>query len=200
MIFDRYSERGILPLAYFENIARYVQNGGALLVSSAVRNSPGRTSIFRTPLASVLPAQPTGEIIAQGLQADGDAARLGASRDARPPGREHRRQAQPTWGRWFRIIGADKVSGETLMAGPDDRPLLVLDRVGKGRVAELLSDQIWLWARGFEGGGPQAELLRRLAHWLMKEPELEAERLSASVDPGDDRRRTPARWRISRSR
>ena len=46
---------------------------------------------------------------------------------------------------------------------------------------ELLSDQIWLWARGFEGGGPQAELLRRLAHWLMKEPELETEKLSAAV-------------------
>ena len=62
--------------------------------------------------------------------------------------------------------------------------LLVLDRVGKGRVAEFLSDQEWLWARGFEGGGPQAELLRRLAHWLMKEPELEEERLSASIING----------------
>ena len=40
-------------------------------------------------------------------------------------------------------------------------------------VAQLMSDQIWLWARGFEGGGPQAELLRRLAHWLMQEPEAE---------------------------
>ncbi|HEY1638255.1 MAG TPA: hypothetical protein VGF62_07005, partial [Rhizomicrobium sp.] len=76
------------------------------------------------------------------------------------------------------------VAGETVMAGPDNRPLLVLDRVGKGRVAEFLSDQEWLWARGFEGGGPQAELLRRLAHWLMKEPELEEERLSAAIVNG----------------
>jgi len=90
----------------------------------------------------------------------------------------------PDWGRWFRIIGAEKVSGQTLMTGPGDRPLLVLDRVGKGRVAELLSDQIWLWKRGFEGGGPQAEFLRKLAHWEMKEPELEEERLSASIDSG----------------
>ena len=52
-------------------------------------------------------------------------------------------------------------------------------------MAELLSDQIWLWARGFEGGGPQAELLRRLAHWLMKEPELEEERLSAAIADGE---------------
>jgi hypothetical protein len=91
----------------------------------------------------------------------------------------------PEWGRWFRMIGAQKLAGNTVMSGPGDRPLLVLDRVGKGRVAQLLSDQIWLWARGYENGGPQAELLRRLAHWLMKEPELEEERLTADVASGD---------------
>jgi hypothetical protein len=92
--------------------------------------------------------------------------------------------AQPSWGRWFRLIGANRVSGETVMSGPDDKPLLVLDNVKKGRVAELLSDHAWLWARGFEGGGPQAELLRRLAHWLMKEPELEEEALAATIADG----------------
>jgi hypothetical protein len=88
----------------------------------------------------------------------------------------------------------NKVAGQTVMAGPGNRPLLVLDQVGKGRVAELTSDQAWLWARGFEGGGPQAELLRRLAHWLMKEPELEAEALSAEIVSGQLRitRRTMA--------
>jgi hypothetical protein len=91
----------------------------------------------------------------------------------------------PNWGRWFRVISAEKLAGNTLMAAPQDRPLLVLDRVQKGRVAQLLSDQIWLWARGYENGGPQAELLRRLAHWLMKEPELEEERLMAEVASGD---------------
>ena len=33
------------------------------------------------------------------------------------------------------------------------RPLLAVDRVGEGRVAQLMSDHIWLWARGFDGGG-----------------------------------------------
>ena len=102
------------------------------------------------------------------------------------PGR-NQDKTPPTWGRWFRIIGANKIAGQTVMAGDGGKPLLVLDRVGKGRVAELMSDQTWLWARGFEGGGPQAELLRRLAHWLMKEPELEAENLSAA----DHRRYDP---------
>ena len=70
----------------------------------------------------------------------------------------------------------------TVMTGDHGEPLLVLDRVGKGRVAQLLSDEMWLWARGFEGGGPQAELLRRLAYWLMKEPDLEENDLRAAVD------------------
>ncbi|HUO93829.1 MAG TPA: hypothetical protein VMU22_12945 [Rhizomicrobium sp.] len=182
VIFDRYSERGILLLGYYENIVRYVQNGGALLVSGGPEFA-GPASIFHTPLASVLPARPTGDVVTggfkpvvtpQGLAHPVTRDLTGSNTDGKPP----------SWGRWFRIIGADKISGETLMSGPNDRPLLVLDRVGKGRVAELLSDQIWLWARGFEGGGPQAELLRKFAHWLMKEPELEEERLSASIDSG----------------
>src|SRR5262249_719052 len=71
--------------------------------------------------------------------------------------------------------------GRTVMSGAEDRPLLVLDRKGNGRVALLLSDHAWLWARGYDGGGPHTDLLRRLAHWLMKEPELEEERLTASA-------------------
>ena len=67
------------------------------------------------------------------------------------------------------------------MQGADDKPLLVLSREGEGRVALLLSDQLWLWARGFQGGGPHLDLLRRLSHWLMKEPELEEELLRLTV-------------------
>ncbi|MBV9990813.1 MAG: hypothetical protein JOZ72_05915 [Alphaproteobacteria bacterium] len=182
VIFDRYRERGILPLAYFENIAGYVDNGGALLVSAGPEFSEP-TSIYRTPLASVLPAAPTGDIVAQGFKPvvtpQGEAHPV--TRDL--PG-ANSGSTPPSWGRWFRMIGANKITGETVMSGPGDRPLLVLDNIGKGRVAELLSDHAWLWARGFEGGGPQAELLRRLAHWLMKEPELEEERLSAQVTGG----------------
>ncbi len=65
------------------------------------------------------------------------------------------------------------------MTADGDRPLLVLNRANEGRVAMLLSDQGWLWARGFEGGGPHVSLYRRIAHWLMKEPELEEEALKA---------------------
>jgi uncharacterized membrane protein len=179
VVFDRYRERGILPLAYFQNIAGYVQDGGALLISSGPEFA-GPESIYRTPLSQVLPAQPTGEVVTGGFR-----PRVTEEGLAHPVTRElagrNRDEAAPTWGRWFRILGSNKIAGQTVMAGDGGRPLLVLDQVGKGRVAEILSDQTWLWARGFEGGGPQAELLRRLAHWLMKEPELEAENLSAAI-------------------
>ncbi|HUJ04403.1 MAG TPA: hypothetical protein VLW75_12245 [Rhizomicrobium sp.] len=183
VIFDRYRERGILPLAYFENIANYVENGGALLLSAGPEFASPQ-SIYRTPLAGVLPAQPTGDIIAQKFKPVVTDEGL-AHPVTRDLAGENQNGNPPSWGSWFRVIGANAVSGETLMDGPDGKPLLVLDHVGKGRVAELLSDQTWLWARGYEGGGPDAELLRRLAHWLMKEPELEEERLSASVQNGE---------------
>ena len=179
VVFDRYSERGVLPLVYFQNLASYVQDGGALLVSSGPEFA-GPESIYRTPLSQVLPVQPTGQIVTQAFE-----PALTQDGMAHPVTRElagrNQDKTPPTWGRWFRIIGGNKIAGQTVMASQDGRPLLVLDRVGKGRVAELMSDQTWLWARGFEGGGPQAELLRRLAHWLMKEPELEAEALDAQI-------------------
>ncbi len=182
VIFDRYSERGILPLLYYENLTNYVENGGALLVASGPEFAQPM-SISRTPLVAVLPAQPTGEIVTQGFKPMVTPQGLAHPVTRDLPG-TNTATAPPSWGRWFRIIGANAVSGETVMSGPGDKPLLVLDNVQKGRVAELLSDHVWLWARGFEGGGPQAELLRRLAHWLMKEPELEEERLSASIEGG----------------
>ena len=183
IIFDRYRRRGVLPSIYLENIARYVENGGALLEAVGPTFSTP-LSLFRTPLGRVLPGEPTGAIFERGYRPAVTelgfrhpvTADLGGAR-AGPEGR-------PTWGRWFRQIDAEPTSGVVVMHGVEDRPLLILDRVGKGRVAQFLSDHMWLWARGFEGGGPQAELLRRVAHWLMKEPDLEEEDLRAEVKGG----------------
>ncbi|MDE1173810.1 MAG: hypothetical protein PW790_09095 [Parvibaculaceae bacterium] len=178
IIFDRYRRRGVLPLVYLENVAHYVENGGAVLVASGP-DFAGNYSLYRTPLAAVLPAHPTGDIFEGGFTPDMTSYGSRHPVTAGLPGDE---TDPPSWGRWFRIIDSKVDHGDTLMEGPGGQPLLVLDRVGKGRVAELMSDQIWLWSRGFEGGGPQAELLRRLAHWLMKEPDLEEESLNAHVE------------------
>lgn len=174
IIFDRYQRRGVLPLIYFDNIADYVRNGGAVLVASGPDYASQR-SLFRTPLAGILPAEPTGQTVEAPYVASltSDGLRHPVTRGL--PGSE---SEPPTWSRWFRLVEATALSGNTIMHGPDDRPLLILDRIGEGRVALMLSDHAWLWARGFEGGGPHVPLLRRIAHWLMAEPELEEERLT----------------------
>ena len=177
IVLDRYQRRGVLPVLYYDNIARYVENGGALLIAAGTEYA-GEDSISSTPLAPVLPAMPTGRVDTKGfyprLSADG--RKHPVTRDL--PGAT---QTPPAWGRWFRTIDVGKAEGKTVMTGADGRPLLVLNHVGKGRVAMLLSDDGWLWARDFEGGGPYVDLYRRIAHWLMKEPALDEEALRASA-------------------
>src|SRR5215475_13746218 len=179
IIFDRYRWCGVLPRAYFENIVHYVENGGALLDAAGV-SLGGPLGLYQSPLGDVLPGEPTGEITERGYRPQVTEVGRKHPVTADLPGGG----ANPTWGRWFRIVQATVKSGNTVMSGPDNEPLLILNRYGKGRVAQLLSDQIWLWSRGYEGGGPQAELLRRVAHWLMKEPELEEEDLRSIVIDG----------------
>lgn len=179
IIFDRYQHRGILPMTYYDNIARYVERHGGALLVAAGDDFAGNTSLQRTPLATVLPATPSGRVLEQPFKArvGGDGLKHPVTRGL--PGMREGNQ-EPTWGRWFRQVDASPVRGRTLMSGAEDKPLLQLDRMGRGRVALLLSDHAWLWARGYDGGGPHTDLLRRLAHWLMKEPDLEEERLIAS--------------------
>ena len=180
IIFDRYSRRGIIPQAYIENVVRYVQKGGAFL-EAAGPNFGTPMSMFRTALGEILPTEPTGNVEEKGFkpQLTEIGRRHPVTEDL--PGAGKPGEA-PSWGRWFRQVEARVHNGTAVMSGDRNEPLLVLNRVGKGRVAQLLSDQMWLWARGFEGGGPQAELLRRLAYWLMKEPDLEENELRAGIE------------------
>ncbi|MEQ8342837.1 MAG: hypothetical protein RID15_09155 [Marinovum algicola] len=173
IIFDRYKRRGILPAIYLDNVARYVEEGGAVLIASGP-DFASADSLYRSPLSEVVPAAPTARVIEQGY-----APRV-TEQGARHPVTVGLGDPE-TWGRWLRQIEVEPERGDILMSGVEDRPLLVLDRVGEGRVALLASDHAWLWSRGFEGGGPQLELLRRLAHWMMKEPELEEETLYAEA-------------------
>ncbi len=178
IIFDRFSQRGLMPDEYLENVVRYVQDGGTVLVAAGPEYGMV-DSLWRSPLAEILPAEPTSRVIEQGFRPA--LTDLGL----RHPVTEGLALGADTWGRWFRMVEVTPLSGQVAMTGPDDRPLLVLDRVQQGRIAVLASDHVWLWGRGFEGGGPQLELLRRLAHWMLKEPELEEESLSARADGTD---------------
>ena len=177
IIFDRYARQGVLPMIYFDNINRYVREGGAVLVAAGP-DYASQTSIWRTPLDAILPAEPSGNVTEQAFQ-----ARLTELGKRHPVTRdlEGSDTDPPHWSRWFRLVDTRNPTGTAVMHGPDNKPLLVLSREGEGRVALLLSDQLWLWARGFEGGGPHLDLLRRLSHWLMKEPDLEEEALRLTV-------------------
>jgi hypothetical protein len=177
IIFDRYANTTILPMVYFENIVRYVRDGGALLVAAGPEFA-GTSTLSRTPLAAVLPAQPDGRSIEEPFR-----ARLTDVGRRHPVTRElpGSEVEPPRWGEWLRLISARASEGDVVMSGPGDRPLLITSREGKGRVGLFLSDHAWLWARGYREGGPHLDLLRRLSHWLMKEPSLEEEALRASA-------------------
>jgi hypothetical protein len=182
IIFDRYESGNLITRDYFRNIAEYVKGGGALLVSVGPVFATQR-SLYRTPLGAILPAAPLGDVLETGFkpkvteigQRHPVTANLPQAGD---PGKE------PEWGRWFRLVTSRTEHGNAVLAGADEKPLVILDRVGQGRVAQLMSDQLWLWNRGIDGGGPQPELVRRVAHWLMKEPDLEEEALRATAVGG----------------
>jgi hypothetical protein len=177
IIFDRYARQGVLPIIYFDNIARYVRQGGAVLVAAGP-DYASQTSIWRTPLDVILPAEPSGRMTEGGFRAQ--LTDLG-KRHPVTRGLEGADEDPPHWSRWFRLVDTRPSKGTAVMQGPDNKPLLLLSREGEGRVALLLSDHIWLWARGYEGGGPHIDLLRRLSHWLMKQPDLEEEALRLLV-------------------
>jgi hypothetical protein len=182
IIFDRYQRRGILPMLYIDNIRQYVTDGGALLLAAGP-DFASAASLYRTPLADILPGRPTARVIEEPYLpqitelGDRHPVTAGLAAEHTPP-----LDADTPWGRWFRQIELTEQSGQTVMTGANDAPLLMLNRVGEGRVALLASDHAWLWDRGYEGGGPQLEMLRRLAHWMMGEPDLEEEALVASAE------------------
>ena len=177
IIFDRYKRRGVLPVLYFDNIARYVRDGGAVLIAAGPEYADN-ASIAATPLNSVLPALADGQIteapFTPQISETGQKHPVTRDLDGWNPDK-------PEWSRWFRSVGVEEIGGESIMTNERDEPILMLQRHDEGRVALFLSDHVWLWSRGFEGGGPHVQLLRRLAHWLMKEPELEEERLTADA-------------------
>lgn len=180
IIFDRYARQGVLPIAYFDNIARYVRAGGAVLVSAGP-DYASTTSIWRTPLDSVLPAEPVGVTEKPFYAHLSDAGK----RHPVTRGLEGSASEPPHWSRFFRTVETRNSVTPPVMTGADGKPLLLLSRFGEGRVALLLSDHIWLWARGYEGGGPHLDLLRRMSHWLMKQPDLDEEALRLQIQGKD---------------
>jgi len=174
IIFDRYYQHNVLNDGYFNNIVQYVRKGGALLVSTGP-DFIGTRSLINTPLRNILPIEPSG-IIQDNAPFRIQKSNLGQ----RHPVTTRLDRPEKSWGRWMRLIETRRNTGQTLLQSDHGEPILVVEREQKGRIAMLLSDHVWLWARGFDGGGPHGALVRNLVHWLMKEPELEENSLRLS--------------------
>jgi hypothetical protein len=172
IILDQFNASGLLPADYLANIATYVQNGGALLTEVGPEFS-GPDSLAFSPLAPVLPAIP----------ASPGTVTKSFSPAVTPLGARHPVTAPfgMALSPWYRMEAATPTQGNVLMTGADNLPLLVLADAGKGRTGILLSDQFWLWTRGGSHDGPALPLLRRIVHWLLREPALETESFTASV-------------------
>ena len=176
IIFDQYHLRGILPQFYLKNVVEYVVNGGALLDASGPSYA-GPYSLSLSPLQNILPTEPTGDVVLQEF-----IPIMTDYGERHPVTADLKDNTSNNWGPWYRMVEGITIAGDVLLEGPESRPLLVLNRVGQGRVAQILSDQSWVWTKPGSNKGPQADLLRRLVHWLMKEPELEENELSARMD------------------
>ena len=174
IILDQYRPMSVMLPPYLANMADYVRGGGALMIDAGPDFAMPET-LAETPLGPVLPGMPSGAPVAGPF-----VPRL-TGLGARHPVTEGLDSGAP-WGRWMRYLPVTPKNADILMEGGEgNAPLLLLARQEKGRVALLASDQIWLWARQYDGGGPHDELLRRLVHWLMKEPELEENDLRLSL-------------------
>ena len=163
-------------MQYLENLTLYVQEGGAILISAGPEFA-APFSLSSTPLGRILPLRPLGKITEEGFK-----PKVTEFGQKHPVTQGLNSGYEKGWGRWFRLIETQNITGDTLMEGQNGSPLLNLSRYGEGRIAVLTSDQIWMWAKGVDGGGPHRELLRRTIHWLMKEPDLEEKQLIATSE------------------
>ncbi|MCE9508064.1 MAG: hypothetical protein K8R48_07105, partial [Alphaproteobacteria bacterium] len=176
IIFDKYAQYGLLQPQYFVNIASFVKEGGAFLM--AMGSDRPEQSLFKTALGDILPIEPKPD--EQSILSGPFLPQLTALGKSHPVTVDLQAGQKP-WGQWFSQADVNQTRGQTLMTGAEGKPLLILDKAGDGRVAVLTSDNIWLWSKGVNGGGPHTELLRHVAHWLMKEPELEEDYIKAEV-------------------
>ena len=168
VVFDRFRRLDVLPDEYLDSVANWVEAGGAFLVLAGPAEAQS-DGVFATSLARIIPTTPTGKTIEQAFRP------TLTTRGLTHPVSAGLAEQSQTWGQWLRVQ-ASTPRGDVLLEGAG-QPLLVLSEVGKGRTAAIMSDQAWLWRRGYDGGGPFDELFRRTSHWLMKEADLEADRL-----------------------
>ncbi len=166
IILDQYTLQGILPKKYLDNIVDYVINGGAILNISG-QEYLGDRSLSNSPLANILPAKPESFSTKSFIPTLTNLGKRHPITNTLENSYKNKK-----WGKWFSFIKTNQASGQTLMTA-NSHPLLIINEVSDGRIAQILSDQGWVWKKDRENKGPLLKLLRNIIHWLLKTPEFQ---------------------------
>ena len=172
IIFDQYGLQGILPNKYLDNISKFVLSGGALL-DIVGKKHLSQDSLINTPIKQILPTNPLESISNQSFRPE--LTKLGKRHPI--TNKLKNNYLEKPWGNWNNYIKSQLISGKALLH-INNYPLLVVDNVGKGRVAQILSDESWIWQKSLNDKGPLIELMRNTIQWLLKNPKLEENLIS----------------------
>lgn len=176
IIFDNFRGRNILTPLYYENLIGFVEKGGAILeITGPSYNS--RNSLFRTQVGKILPGAPTGKSLRGEFKPE--LTELGKKH----PITKSIFKNLKNYGSWYEMndVLIDNKETSVLLKGLKDKPLLSIKKIDKGRISQIYSHNIWIWKNNILNPGPYRELIKNLAHWLMKEPELEEDELKVSI-------------------
>ena len=181
IIFDNFKGKNVLSPLYFENILNFVDQGGAVLeITGPSYNS--RESLFRTALGKILPGAPTGNVLRGEFKPNlSDIGKI-------HPITKSLFNEFKDYGKWYEMNKISDINDRalTLLLGIDKNPLLTINRINNGRIAQIYSHNLWLWTKtNNNNGGPYNLLIKNLAHWLMKEPTLEENKLTATINEKD---------------
>ena len=176
IIFDNFMGKNVLNPVYFQNILNFVDEGGAILeITGPSYNT--NSSLFRTEIGKILPGVPSGKVLVGEYKPQ--LTEIGKIH----PVTKNLFSDMKNYGSWYQMNKIDELDDEsiTLLSGLNNKPLLVIKKVNKGRIAQIYSKNIWLWTKtGNDDGGPYNKLIKNLAHWLMKEPSLEDSKLKVA--------------------
>ncbi len=131
IIFDRYQRRAVLPMIYLDNVARYVEQGGAVLVAAGA-DYASPVSLARTPLGAILPARPTGRVVDEPFRPEITKEGEKHPVTANLPGAPRKEGEPPAWGHWFRVVDLQAERGDVVMSGAENKPSADFGPPGRG--------------------------------------------------------------------
>ncbi|MFQ5913059.1 MAG: glutamine amidotransferase [Nitrospinota bacterium] len=214
LIFDNFSFRPYFPFYYLENVAKFVEQGGAFLMLGG-DSSFGAGGYNDSPLESILPIEmnrtPRNYVLKPVGAALTEAGKTHPITRLSPDPEENLK----IWKSLPQLRGynpsARAKSGATTLAvrgsgdaAGDGAPLLAVMEAGKGRTMAILSSSFWRWSFEMvgrdQGNRPYLNLVKRAVDWLVKSPSLDRARLSSLRREYKAGEETEVRFRVLDSR